>query len=160
MIVRLIDFWAQRSARERRMIAIMLAIAVPLLLWLLIAGPVTAALTEAKDRQAEAVARHGRIVARIDAIERGGAPDAARPRIGALDLFVAEAASQRGLTIDSNVAQGPDAVAIGIAHARPEAIVDWLAEFERQGIVIEDMTMTANPDASIALDARLSRSGT
>lgn len=158
MIARLADYWGQRTVRERRLIAMMLVIAVPLLLWLLVARPLTGALGDAKDRQAEAVARHGRILARIDAIEHGASSGSPPARVGALDLFVAESASQRGLTLDTNTPQGADAVVIRIARARPEALVEWLSGFEDQGIVIEDMRMTQSQDSSVALEARLRRS--
>ncbi len=160
MIARLIDYWGQRSMREKRLIAMMLTIAVPLLLWLLVARPLNGALANAKERQAEAVARHGRILARIDAIDDGTSSDSSPVNVGSLDLFVAEAASQRGLTIDSNSPQGSDAVSVRIAHARPEALVEWLLGFEKQGIVVAEMHMTANADGSVALDAQLRRSGT
>jgi general secretion pathway protein M len=160
MIARLVDYWGQRSLRERRLIAMMLIIALPLLLWLLVARPLNAALVNAKERQAEAVARHGRILARIDAIDHGASSGRSSTKVGSLDLFVAEAASQRGLTLDSSSPQGSDAVSVRIAHARPEALVDWLIGFERQGIVIAEMHMTANADGSVALDAQLRRSGT
>lgn len=161
MMTRTLTWYRGLSAREQRLIAAMLIVALPLLAWLLVVRPLDGALTDAKIRQGEAVARHGRILARIDAIQSGAARAVgASASTATLDLIVAEAASQRGLTLDANTAAGSDAVTISIVRARADAVVAWLAEFENQSIVIEDMRMTQSDDATVSLTARLRRSGT
>lgn len=158
MIVRLEQFWRMRSVREQRLIALMLVVALPLAIGLLIARPVSDAYRDASERQALAVERHGRILARIEAIEEGTATVAPSPNQAPLALVTSEAASQAGLTLDSNQPAGPDAVSISIAQARPDAVVEWLTGFEDRGIVIEDMRMIEGQNGTVALTARLVRS--
>ncbi len=159
MIGRTIVWWRERSVREQRLLGAMLIVALPVLAWLLVVRPLTSAYAAADLRYAEAVARYGRIAARIGAIEAGGSAAAAlAPGGAALDLVVAEAASQSGLTLDRNDAAGPDAVDVAIARATPAAAIAWLAGFEGRGIVVADMRMANSADGTVSLTAKLTRS--
>ena len=157
MIVTVREWYVSRSERERRLILIMLAIAVPLLAWLLVVLPLSLARESALERHVEAIDRNGRVRALAD-------PDrSARPAVAALaagpdlPLVIAEAATQAGLTLDSTTAAGPDDVSISIAQARPTAAVQWLRDFELRGIRVEDLRMTPGADGTVSLTARLVR---
>ena len=159
MIVRVRQWIVLRSARERWLLSVMAGLALALLLWLLVALPLASAYEDARERHALAVDRYGRIAARAAAIEgrtAAGPSDASRAD---LVLVVAEAASQSGLTLDSNAAQGRDTVNIVIAQARPNAVVQWLSSFEAQGIWVEELRMTPGASGTATLSARLVRSG-
>lgn len=157
MILTVRHWYGSRSVRERRLILLMLAIAVPLLAWLLIVMPLSNAYDSALERHVEAVDRNGRVRALADPVRIAGPVVA--PTAGGADLalVVTEAATQAGLTLDSNSAAGPDAVTIGIAQARPMAAVQWLRDFELRGIRVEDLRMTPAADGTVALSARLVR---
>ena len=160
MIVRIREAWTVRSERERRLIAVMGAIALPLLLWLGVVTPLMLAYDEARERHAQSVDRHARIIARADLVEKGG-PDvrATEASSAPIELIVAEAASEAGFTVDSNAPQGPDATSVTIASARPSAVVSWLAEFEARGIAVQDLRLTPVGPGTVAVSVRLTRSG-
>ncbi len=157
MIMTIRQWYVSRSLRERRLILIMLGIALPLLVWLLVVLPLSRAYDEALERHLEAVDRNGRVraLAEPNREERpavpvlAGGPD--------LSLIIAESATQAGLTLDSNTAAGPDAVSISIAQARPTAAVQWLRDFELRGIRVEDLRMAPGADGTVSLTARLVR---
>ena len=157
MIVTVREWYSARSLRERRLILLMLVIAVPLLAWLLVVVPLSNAYEEALERHLEAVDRNGRVRALAEPA-RIARPVAA-PATGAADLalVVTEAATQAGLTLDSTSPAGPDAVTISIAQARPMAAVQWLRDFELRGIRVEDMRMAPAADGTVSLTARLVR---
>ena len=73
-------WFVARSRRERLLTAVMLAIAVPLLVWALIYRPVEDALTAAKTRNVEAVQQHGRVVAQLAQLKEAGSAIRASPR--------------------------------------------------------------------------------
>lgn len=150
-------WYEARSVRERRLILLMLAIAVPLLAWLLIVLPLNRAYDNALERHLEAVDRNGRVRALADPV-RVSRPVVA-PAVGAADLalVVTEAATQAGLTLDSATAAGPDTVNISISQARPTAAVQWLRDFELRGIRVEDLRMAPAADGTVSLSARLVR---
>ncbi|HUE78649.1 MAG TPA: type II secretion system protein GspM [Sphingomicrobium sp.] len=158
MIVTIREWYGSRSARERRLILLMVALAVPLLAWLLVVLPLSTAYESALDRHLQAVDRNGRVRALADP-QRSARP-AAAPVVGGpdLSLVVAEAAAQAGLTLDGNSAAGADAVTITIAQARPTAAVQWLRDFELRGIAVDDLRMTPGADGTVSVTARLVRS--
>ncbi len=158
MIVTVRQWYESRSLRERRLLLLMLAIAVPSLAWLLVVAPLNNAYDSALDRHLEAVDRSGRIRALADPARV--TRSAAVPATGGaeLALVVTEAATQAGLTLDSTSAAGPDTVTIAIAQARPTAAVQWLRDFELRGIRVENLRMTPAADGTVAVTARLVRS--
>lgn len=157
MIVTVREWYVSRSVRERRLILLMLALALPLLAWLLVVLPLSKAYNSALERHLEAVDRNGRVRALADP-SRTARPAVARALAGPdLPLVVADAAAQAGLTLDSNSAAGPDAVTVTIAQARPTAAVQWLRDFELRGIRVEDLRMTPGTDGTVSVTARLVR---
>jgi general secretion pathway protein M len=157
MIVSIRSWYLERSVRERWLIALMAAIAVPLLAWLLILAPLNAAYDNALERHLEAVDRNGRVRALANARQAATPVVVAAPGGADLALIVAEAATQAGLSLESTNPAGPDAVTISIARARPAAAVQWLREFELRGIRVEDLRMTPGTDGTVAVNARLAR---
>lgn len=157
MIVTIRQWYESRSARERRLILVMLAVAVPLLAWLLVVAPLGNAYDSALERHLEAVDRNGRVRSLADP-SRASRP-AVVPAPGGADLalVVAEAAAQSGLTIDSASPAGADSVTIAIAQARPTAAVQWLRDFELRGIRVEDLRMAPAADGTVSVTARLVR---
>lgn len=157
MMLTVRTWFEARSLRERRLLWLMLAIAVPLLAWLLVVVPLNTAYEAALERHLEAVDHNGRVRALADPSR------VTRPAIvqvtGSADLglIVAEAAAQAGLSLDTSTAVGPDAVTIAIAQARPAAAVQWLRDFELRGIRVEDLRMTPAADGTVAITARLVR---
>lgn len=154
----LVLWYRGRSEREQRLLLLMLAVAIPLLLWLLVWRPVTGALDTAWDRHRDAVERHGRVLAAVEAMKGARQPVAA-PIAGEIAALAGESAGRSGLTLSSAAAQGPDRASVSIAAGEPRAMLAWLRGLEAQGIAVEDLRMTPAPDGSVALTAVLARRG-
>lgn len=159
MIVRVREWYVARSARERLLILLMLAIAAPLLAWLLVVQPLGRVYQEALDRHLEAVDRNGRVRALADAAGsavRAPPASAARQELG---LVVADAAARAGIALDSNSPAGPGTVSVAIGQAPPGAVMQWLREFEQSGIRIEELRIAPSGERTVSVSARLARSG-
>lgn len=153
----LASWFRGRSLREQRMLLAMLGVAVPVLLWLLVWRPVTGALDAARERHAEAVERHGRVLTAAAALKGAGRPVAAPP--GDLASYVGQAASNSGLSLTAAAAQGPNRAAVAIASGDPRAMTGWLRGFEQQGLVVQEVRMTPTADGSASLTAVVARPG-
>lgn len=150
-------WFAARSVREQRLLLLMLAVALPVLLWLAVWRPVAEALDTAKTRHAEAVERHGRVLAAAAALKRARRPT--DTPAGDLAAYVGQAAARSGLTLASADAQGPDRVAIQAPAGDPRAMAGWLRGFEQQGLVVQELRMSPAAPGSAAMTAVLSRPG-
>ena len=138
-----------RSLRERRMLLVMMALAVLTLIWGAIIRPVGDGLSSARERHADAVTRLGETQAQVDALK-----DAQRrrpaPLTGSLADVVRAQADQAGFALASLDADGADRVRVGIQSARPGALTAWLARLERGGILVDAAAMTNNGDKTVA----------
>lgn len=146
-----------RSLRERRMILVMFAIAVPLLGWLLVVRPMTLAYDRALESHLEAVDRNGRVKMLAGAVE--AAPGGARAAASSADLglIVAEAASQAGLALETNSPTGPGGVAITVAQAPPVAAAQWLGDLETRGLSVQEWKMTPTGTGTVSVSAHVMR---
>jgi general secretion pathway protein M len=157
MIVRLRDWYLARTQREQYLLLAMTAIAVPLLVWLLLVRPLSAAYEDALKEHLAAVDRHGRVLALADAIKT--AP--ARPRTQAsgadLALVVTEAATQSGISLQGAAPSGPNAVQVTVGGGQATAITQWLRGVEERGLVVEELRLTPLPDGSVNMSARVAR---
>ncbi len=142
-------WFAARSGREKRLILVMLALAVLVLLWAGIVLPVTDGLASAREREGDAAIRLAETEARVEAIAALGRARA--PSLGqGLDPTVRARAEEAGFAVSTLNLVGPDRVQLGITAARPGALVAWLATLERQGLLVESLQMTGNDDRSVA----------
>lgn len=146
------DWWRGLTLRERRLIAVMLALIAVVVLWLGIVRPIGDARARARADHLIAVDRAGRIEAAVAAL-RGAAATVPPPLEATLDQVVSQSAGEAGFTLDSSAIEGNDRVAIAIAAARPAALFAWLDTLEARGIVVETVTVT--PVANNAVGARL-----
>ena len=152
------DWFTSRTKRERHLILLMLAIALPVLAWLLVVRPLSGAYDQALDDHLAAIDRHGRVLALAEA-----AKSTPTRRVQAnkadLQLIVAQAATQAGIALQGANASGANAVDVTVAGGRATALGQWLAQFEAQGIAIQQMSMTPRPDGTVNMSARLARHG-
>jgi general secretion pathway protein M len=141
--------WFQgRSVRERRLILVMLALLVLTILWGGIIRPVRDGLESARERHAGAEVRLGdvqRQVAQVKAIQRG------RPRApeGPLADAVRSRADEAGFALSSLEPDG-SGVRIGIATAKPGALLGWIAALEADGLLVGASTITGNGDGTVS----------
>lgn len=151
------SWYRARSSREQRLILAMLAIALPIGLWLAMWRPVDAALDAAHARHAAAVERHARVVFAVEELKNATRPSAMPG--GDVSAYVGEAAGNAGLTLGSASAQGRDRVAVTIPGGDPRMIVGWLRSLEQQGFVVDELRMTPVPQGAVSLSAVLARPG-
>jgi len=157
----LADWLAGRTARERRLLALMGLIAFFTLGWLLIIRPLVDWEVTARARLTEAADRLGDVRGRMSALGVGdGRRVAAARGLGAVDLYVAQSAAEAGFTLDRNDPAGSDRTSVAIATARPQALFGWLGGLEAAGVTVE--TISARPaetPGSVAVTASLRRIG-
>jgi general secretion pathway protein M len=141
--------WYQgRSLRERRLILVMLALLVVTILWAGIIRPVRDGLESTRERHASAEVRLSEVqrqVAQVKAIQRG------RPRApeGPLVDAIRTRADEAGFSLSSLEPEGNN-VRIGIATAKPGALLGWIAGLEADGLLVEASTITGNGDGTVS----------
>ena len=151
LVYRARDWWLGRSERERWMLGFMFGVIALLLVWLLIVRPFAAARTAGHVRLAAATESAGRIAAAAEALKQ--ARTSAPPVLTvALPVAVEQAAESNGFTLSRLDVQGTDRATIAIATARPPALFAWLAALERQGIIVDQLTLRTNSDATLAVE--------
>jgi general secretion pathway protein M len=134
MIATLLLWWQARSARERRLIAMMLALAAGLLLWVGVYRPVNAALEDARVRHEQAVANFGAIKARVDLLGRN---DTATLSATITPEALVSAIAEEGFVAEPPRSLGPGKVELRVSSARATALLGWLARLEAGGVRVE-----------------------
>jgi general secretion pathway protein M len=157
MIARLTEWFDERTPRERRLVLLMLAIAIPVLVWLLIVRPMAQAYDDALEQHLEAVDRNGRVRMLADAAKATPRAVRAAPSAADLGLVVAEAAGQAGLALEGNNPAGANAVAITVGQAPARTAVQWLNDLETRGLTVEEWKMTPSGPGTISLSARVTK---
>lgn len=154
----MIAWFTDRSLREKRLIAAMLALLLLTVIWFAVIRPLGDGLSAERQRHADAVIRLGETQAAVTAIR---AAQRARPAplTGTFADAVRARAADAGFAIASLDEDGADRVRVGIAGARPAALVPWLARIEAQGILVETVTLTDKGDRSVGVQLVLKRRG-
>lgn len=155
------DWYTGRSLRERWLIAIMLAIAVPMLAFFLLYRPLVNSIDQAQQRHVAAVRNHGLVLARIAQLDAVQRPSAAVAASGSapLSLQITEAAAQAGVSLSANEPRGDASTLITLAPAAPTAALRWLRQLEGRGIIVRELAITPQAGGQIVATATLSRSG-
>lgn len=148
----IVRWWKGLSSRERVLIGVAGAIALPLFLiyalWLPLAGVVETARAD----HGVAVDRHAAILDRVEAIRTAEAArgNTAVAAAGDVAQLVAQSAAAAGLTLAQNEASGTARTRVAIANARAIVVLPWLDALERAGLTLEEVTMRPNPDGTVA----------
>lgn len=154
-------YWAGRSPREQRLLMVAGALAALMLIWLVV-RPAMAWTQQMQTASQAAVEREGRVMAkaRLLATPKGTAGGGAGGAAGwgaALDQYLAQSASELGLSLSRNDPRGADAVSIAMTQAKPQVVTVWLAELERQGMVLDNLTLTPQADGTLGVTSDLRR---
>lgn len=157
MILSLRHWFAGRSPRERWMIVLMLAIAVPVLAWLLVLRPLNSAYDAALQRHLEAVDRNGRVRMLAEVARKQPASSPVVAPIADIGLVVAEAATQSGLTLDGNNPAGPNSVSVSASQGSALQALQWLRDVEARGLVVQEWRITPNGTGTVSLTARIAK---
>lgn len=155
------DWFLARSLRERWLLALMLAVAVPLLAWATVYRPLISALETAKERHVVAVRMHGLVLARVAQIEGASRPAVADPASSgaSLPLRITAAAAQAGVSLATNEPRGATSAVVTLAPAAPMAAIRWLRQLEGEGIIVRELTITPQADTTVLVAATLTGGG-
>ena len=157
MTAAFLNWWNGRSAREQRLLAVMFALLAAVVVWLGIVRPIAAARDAAETRHARAVVALGQVR------ELGGRIAAARSR-GAVTIneplaaYLGRSAGDSGLPVKRLESEGADGASLTILAVRPTAVFGWIQRVEvRDGVIVERLSATRNPDTTIAVQATFRR---
>ena len=150
----MIAWFQTRSLREKRLILVMLAILALTVIWLGLLRPLSDALSSERQRHADAVVQLGETQARVEALRQIGRLRAA-PLTDTLADTVRARAADAGFAVATLDEDGPSRVRVGIAGARPAALVPWLARLEAGGILVDTATLTDKGDRTVGVSLTL-----
>ena len=117
-----------------------------------IARPTFGAMTAAEQRYVDAVEQQARIEAKVAALQQPVDGTVVKFS-GAIDAFVGQSAGETGIAVASVTPQSGSRVNMVVESAKPTALFGWLARIEREGIVVESLSV--NPTDSGAISATL-----
>lgn len=147
---------AARSVRERWLLALMLAIAVPLLAVLLVYRPLTNRLEDARQRHVAAVQQHGQVLAQLEQL-KAGAVTGRGQSTAPLAIRVTDSAARAGIRLSSNEPRGTDRVVISVAPSPPTTGLRWLRELEASGVRIQDLSIDLQGPGLVTINAVLAQ---
>ena len=144
-------WWLARTPRERLMLLVMVAIAVPVLAWLLVVTPLIAAKEDARADYLLALDRH----VRVEALAQP--PEERAASIGMpITQYLETQAGQRGLTLSVNALDAPGQARIAIAQANGQALLGWLGELEANGLALTNVQIMPGEAGGVSLSATIS----
>ncbi|WP_439532479.1 type II secretion system protein GspM [Polymorphobacter sp.] len=152
-------WWQRLSRRERRLVLAMLAVALPVLLWLAVLRPLGAA-REAALLRLETASR-----AQADVTAAGAAIRAAEARAGqgggeaALTERVRQAVAAAGLASESLEQDGNGQVTLRIAAARAPVLLGLAATLEAGGMIVQTLSISRNDDTTVSARLTVSEGG-
>ena len=144
-------YWSGRSAREQRLLLVMLALLMIVLAWLLVVRPLSDALASAKERHGIAVAELAEVRAQVEQVRAG---DGAAPvALGApLEAYLSRSATEAGFTPSRVDREGPRRATIAIEAVTPQAFFGWVGRMEAtRGMDVERLTATPNADSTLSV---------
>ena len=146
------NWYAALSAREQWLVAIAAGLMMLIVGLFGIILPLAAAVADAKQNMAEAVERHGRIAAKVDALAKVKTDGQVAPAVS-VDALVQSSAAEYGFVPENIAAPDGDRVSFSLPSLRAPALFDWLTALEEQGVRVESLTIE-RPDGTL-LTARL-----
>lgn len=147
-----------RSLRERRLILVMVALALVTILWAGVIRPVRNGLSESRERYTQAVVRLGEAEAalsQVKAIQRRQLPT---PE-GLLADVVRARAEAAGLTLTGLDSEAPDRVRVSVATARAGALTQWIGALEGEGVLVESLTVSGAGNGAVSAQMTLAARG-
>ena len=149
-------WWRGRSVRERRLIAVMGALAAIVLGWLLVLRPLSDGLAAARERHGAAIIALAEARARaaeIERLQKQETPGDTRP----VSEIVGESAAAAGFPVAGLAEAGGGGVRLTLESARPQAFFGWVAQMEAQGLVVVELNARPNTDRTLAAEVTFRR---
>jgi general secretion pathway protein M len=154
-IATLRGWWDGRTARERGMLAVMLALIAAVLIWLLVVRPAWGWRAAAAERLATAQAEKTEVAAGLRALSPASARPERRADAEGLEPLVRRTAETAGLTVD--LGMDPDGgLGFRITGAGSAQVFGWLAVLEADhGVQIRSLGVVENADATLNVEGAL-----
>lgn len=147
------NWFAGLSPRERRLVLLMIALAIPVLLWLAVWRPVAAAHGEALENYRMALDRNGRIAAMTGMVAGDDQP---APVIdGSLATWLLDHATQQGLALSRQSDLSETRAEIEMNAATPADAARWLGALEVEGLRIENFRFSPSPEGGVQMTATI-----
>ena len=118
--------------------------------------PTLSTIDQAKLDHEEAVQRHGRIIASVDAAQQQ-----ARPLTKAtadIDLLITQNAAEKGFDLVKSANSAPGQISFRIDQARAPALLAWLTELEGQNVSVRNIALRPGANSTVTVDAQLQMS--
>ncbi|WP_408591854.1 type II secretion system protein GspM [Novosphingobium sp.] len=164
MIGRLKDWLQALTARERFLVLTALGLGLAVVLVYGLIWPVGRAFDAARARQADSARRSAQVLAGIRTLGPDR-PSRNAPRVTPIDQVpidqeVASLAQTAGLVLQTHQPGGGGRTTlIIIRDASATSALSWLDSLADKGLVVETLTMTPQPDGSVAVRATIRRAG-
>jgi len=157
LLARAHGWWDGRTARERRLLAVMAVLVAAVLVWLLVVRPAQAWQEEAADRRFEAEQTLAEVRAGLRIVAPSSA--AAPASTEGLEPLVRRTAEAAGLTVVTTMAQG-GGLGIQMSQAPGRETFAWLAALEADHAVkVCSLGVMENADATLNIDGALGQGG-
>lgn len=154
MMARAKAYWAERSPREQRLLAVMMTLLTMTILWFGIIAPLNTAREEATARLDQATLASGRVNAAAEALRLATLTPPTKLTTS-LAATIASSATEAGFMPSRLDPQAADRVIIAIPSAKAPALFAWLDTLARRGIFAEKSSVRPNSDATIGFEATL-----
>ena len=152
------DYLTALSKREQILIGIMLGLLLVITGYYGITRPLIGAISNAKQDQAEAVLREGRIMAKLDALSGGGTELRRTDGVaGTLDLFARSSLSEIGLAPTEVTAMGEGRLRLNITPVSAPTLFGWLSDMESRGLVVSELDVKPTEGSSLSAQVTLER---
>jgi general secretion pathway protein M len=152
MMARATAWFRGRSPREQRLLLVMIGLFLLVFAWLLVIRPLGDHLSDARERHGRAIIALAATRDQADAIialQRGARPLPA----GSIVDVVTGAAAQAGFPAAAVTAEGGTGARITITAVRAPAFFGWIADLQnRYGLVVDQLSVRANTDATLAVE--------
>jgi general secretion pathway protein M len=160
----MMNWFMALSIRERVLIAIAGLLASVIVGVFAIAMPLLSAIDAQQTAYAKALDRRGAIEARLAEIAKntGAAPaapaQAATPaNADPIATMLSQSAAEAGFVVDRADPQGDGGVQIVMAKAKPVALIGWINDWERKGVLVQEIGIQSAADGTVSIDATLKR---
>jgi general secretion pathway protein M len=152
-------FWRDRSVREQWLLGVAGVLLLAVLAWLAVLRPLASAQASAATRRALAVTALGDVRAMAGAIRAAEARGRAARAVPLVEL-VGRRATEAGVTPERLESSGDGRVSARIAAIKPAPLLRWLEALERRdGVIIDQLGIVRNPDATVAAELALRAGG-
>jgi general secretion pathway protein M len=147
------------SQRERILVMIASMLASGAIIVFGFALPLLDAIDNRRQEYLFALEGRTRIESRIAAINAAMDNAKAAPTDSntPLQMLISQSGAEAGFVLDRADAEATDTVDITMAHARPQALMAWLNQWENRGINIRQLNIKAATDGTVSVTASLTR---